>query len=73
MSAAATALVLPEHLIEFLGESYLALPQATRVRISFERYLIYRVRNGALFEKFTCPRVHRRSSSRHFKPSEEAR
>jgi hypothetical protein len=45
------ALVLPDELIDFLGERYLKLPAIWRRRMPFERYLCMRVRNGALFEK----------------------
>lgn len=49
------ALKIPDELLDFLGERYLALPAVWRRRMPFERYLCLRVRNGALFEKRRRP------------------
>lgn len=54
-------LVLPNELLDFWGEQYLALPAITRRRLSFMRYLVYR--NGGLFEKLRHHRDHRHGSS----------
>lgn len=55
------SLVLPNELLEFWGEQYLALPAITRRRLTFMRYLVYR--NGGLFEKLRHHRAHRHGRS----------
>lgn len=49
------ALVLPDELLDFLGERYLSLPAIWRRRMPFERYLANRVRNGARSDKRRRP------------------
>jgi len=60
-AAGATPLVLPDDVIEQLGDRYLALPAVWRARLSFEGFLLNRlqIRNGALFEKLRHHRTHR--------------
>lgn len=59
-------LVLPDELINQLGARYRALPAFLRKRLTFERYVVYRVSNGTVVQKISSPRVHRRSAARHF-------
>jgi hypothetical protein len=70
--AATTRLVVADELLDFWGDQYQALPAGARKRISFERFLILRIRNGALFEKIRCPRVQRRSSAAQFRSRKAA-
>ena len=63
-------LVIPNAQLDFWGDQYLALPERFRRRMTFERFLVYRVRNGALFEKIRCPAPRGRSSARHFHKAE---
>jgi hypothetical protein len=66
-------LVIPNDMLDFWGDQYLALPELVRRRMTFEHFLVcYRVRNGALFEKIHCPAPRVRNSARHFRKAEEA-
>lgn len=62
-AAPSSRLVLPDELIDVLGQCYQELPAFLRRRLSFERYLLYRVRNGALFEKLRHHRSRRHGRS----------
>ena len=66
-------LVIPNDWLDFWGDAYLALPEVTRKRLTFERFLVvYCVRNGALFEKIRCPAPRVRGAARHFRSTTEA-
>lgn len=71
-SATPPRLIISNAHLDFWGDEYLTLPPRVRRRITFERFLVYRVRNGALFQKIRCPAPRGRSSARHFRSAEEA-
>lgn len=56
-------ILVSDELLDYWGQRYVQLQEFYRDAVSFERYLVYQVRNQALFEKLRHHRSRRHGRS----------